>query len=127
MRSIRYFIVSLYYNFLFNIKLNKILKSYRDQVVRGFDRADPENSYWIECNEEYICAPQIVEDDKEFQDSIKNQTKMIIEDWQYFPAWVEKDLSGLIKYIVWLRKKYYLNTKQYNIEQNKVSDHIYEM
>ncbi len=127
MNSIRYFFVSLFYNFLFNLKLNKVTRFYSDEIVKDFDLVDPKGSYWIECNKEYANPPQIVDENKEFSAPLRKQTEMIMKSWQYFPASVHKDLFGLIKYIVWLRKTY-LNKKQYNnIYQNKVSDHIYEM
>lgn len=126
MNSIKYFFVSLYYNILFNLKLNKIIKIYRDEVVKSFELADPKNSYWIECNEEYCCPPQTVEGENEFQRPLKNQAELIMKTWQYFPALVQHGLLWLTKYIAWLRKnKSY--EKHYNIHQNKVSDHIYEM
>ncbi len=128
MNSIRYLFGSLFYNLLFVLKLNRILRIYRDEVVKSFDLAGHKNSYWIKCDEEYVCTPQAVDEEREFHGSLKKQTKMIMKNWQYFPAQVQKGLLGLIKHIVWLRNTY-LNKKQYNnnIYENKVSDHVYEM
>ncbi len=131
MNSIRYLFESLFYNLLFVLKLDKILRIYRDKVVKSFDLVGHKNSYWIKCNEEYVCPPQAVDEEKEFYGSIKKQSKIIVENWQYFPPSARKELLGLTKYIVWLRK-IHLNKNQYGkhnngLYQDKVSDHIYEM
>ncbi len=126
MNSIKYFLSSLFYKSLFELKLSKITRIYKDKIVESFDLSNSTNSYWIECNKEYVCPPQIVEDNKEFYGSCKKQSKIIMKNWQYFPSSAQKDILGLIKYIAWLRKAH-LNKKQHIIYQKRVSDHIYEM
>jgi hypothetical protein len=94
--------------------------------MEDFDLPNSMNSYWIECNKEYVCSPQIVEDNEEFYSLSGQQTKKIMKNWLFFPISAQKDISGLLKYILWLRKTY-SNKKQYTNYENKVSDHIYEM
>lgn len=126
MNSIKYFLSSLYYKFLFDLKLNKVIRIYKNKVMESFDLSNSMNSYWIECSKEHVCPPQIVEDNKEFYSPFKEQGKIIMKNFQYFPSSAQKDLLGLIKYIAWLRKAH-LNKKQNIIYQKRVSDHIYEM
>lgn len=126
MNSISRFLVSIFYNFWFDLKLKRIIKIYRHKVVNTFDLIDSKDSYWVEFDEQHACLPQNVEEHKEFDGSLKEQTKIMMKSWQYFDTSVQKDFEGLLKYVAWLRKNY-SNKKQQHVQQNQVSDHIYEM
>jgi len=126
MNLISDFFASVIYRFLFNFRLNKIFKLYREAVLKDFDLVEPKRSYWIKCSEEYVGPPPIVDDDIEYSSPLKKQAKIIMKNWQYFPASAQKNLLGLIKYVAWLRKRY-SNKKRNYMNQNKVSDHVYEM
>jgi len=127
MNSISFYFKSMFYKFLFNIKLKKTIRLYGKEVVRRFDLVDSTNSYWIDCNSEYLYPPRIIKDDKEFSGSLRKQTEIAMKSWQFFPISDSKDLFGLTKYFVWLRNNNEVNKRHYDIGQNKVSDHIYEM
>lgn len=126
MNLISGFFASVIYRFLFNFRLNQILKLYREAVLKDFDLVEPKRSYWIKCSEEYVGSPQIVEDDIEYSSPLKKQAIMVMKNWQYFSASAQKHLLWLAKYVAWLRKMY-SNKKQENTYQNQVSDHVYEM
>ena len=127
MNLIRGFWGSIIYRSLFKLKLNKILRLYRAEVRKDFDVVDLKDSYWIKCNNDHVCPPRNVDENKELNGSLKQQAEMITKDWQYFATSDRKHFEVLVKYIVWLRSSCQKNKKQYRVHHNLVSDHIYEM
>lgn len=108
------------------MKLKKIVRNYREEVVKNFDLSDPQDSFWIQCNNEYAGPPQNIEEQEEFNGSIRKQTKLAMKHWQYFSNCPQKDFQGLLKYVIWLRTNH-SNNEQHYVYQHQVSDHIYEM
>ena len=126
MNSISRCLVSIFYDFWFNLKLSRIRRIHRPNVVKSFDLADPKDSFWIECGAQYVCAPQNVEEHKEFDTSLKQQTQAMMKSWEYFDSSTQNEFVGLLKYVAWLRMGH-RKRKQYFAHQGQVSDHIYEM
>ena len=64
--------------------------------------------------------------DEEFDGALVSQAHLLLKHWQYFPECVQRDLSCLIKYLVKTRA-FNSQSKQFDIQQSQVSDHVYEM
>lgn len=126
MNSISSLIVSMFYKLLFNLRLNKILRNHRQDGKEIFELSDKTSSFWIECDEHYASLPKEIDEYKEFNGSLNEQTELIMKNWQYINHSTRKDFQSLLKYVVWLRRNKSIRKPQY-IHQNHVSDHIYEM
>ena len=126
LNSIKNNLAIFFYNLLFVFNLKKIIKLYSKEVIEKFDFVNSDISYWIECEEEYEFLPQKVDDEKECNGSLRTQIELSLKSWRFFRGPATNDFRGLLKCILWFRN-YYINEKQYDIIQTKVSEHIYEM
>ena len=117
---------SLFHFHFFNSKFGKVMKLYKKEVVDHFDLADLNGSFWVDCNETYTSPPKKLEDYEEFRGPAEQQAQIIIKNWRYFSASAHKDLLGVLKYTVSLRRNVITRTPS-DIRQERVSDHVYEM
>jgi len=107
--------------------LDNLQGAYGDDLVRRFNLLEPTSSYWIECVDDYAKAPEIVNEEAEFQGSVDSRSDFIVERCSFFPESVRDELKGIFRYVLYLRDSTRNHRIQFGREQDEVRDNVYEM
>ena len=127
MNSIERFVNRIILSKSYDLNLDKLLNSYRDDVIKRFVLADSKESYWIDCKDDYAEAPEIVNEETDLHGSLEDQSNFVIKHWEFFPESVCQEVKGILRYILHLRNLSAIRNKYSVKYQNEVRDNVYEM
>ena len=127
MNSIKSYINHVILSKSYDSNLDKLLNSYRDDVIKRFDLSESKESYWIDCKDDYAEAPEMVNEKTDFHGSLEDQSNFVIKHWNFFPKSVHQELKGILRYILYLRNSSAIRNKYTLKYRSEVRDNVYEM